>query len=132
MPEHKHTPGPWEIVGSHVYTNLGAKNRAGSQAADTDGWNVATIAPWACTNADGEDEDMAVTESMANACLVAAAPDLLEALSSAESWISGSPHGDNCFVSSHGEGDPGNRCNCGKDSVLEFVCSAIAKATGQA
>jgi hypothetical protein len=132
MPEHKHTPGPWEVVGAHVYTKLGAKNRAGSKASDTDGWNVATISPWACTNSDGEDEDMPVTEAMANAQLITAAPELLQALSSAESWISAAPHGDNCFVSRHGESDPGNRCNCGKSSVLELIGAAIAKATNQA
>lgn len=31
------------------------------------------------------------------------------------------PHGDNCFVSNHYEADPGNRCNCGKDSLLEWM-----------
>lgn len=31
------------------------------------------------------------------------------------------PHGDNCFVSNHCESDPGNRCNCGKDSLLEWM-----------
>ncbi|MCY1299991.1 hypothetical protein D9M71_67300 [compost metagenome] len=76
----KHTPGPWEVVGQHVYTKLGAVNAHGSKASESDGWNIATICPWACTNADDEDEDMPVTEVMANAALIAAAPDLLEAL----------------------------------------------------
>ncbi|MDP3273406.1 MAG: hypothetical protein U1D69_12820 [Polynucleobacter sp.] len=33
-------------------------------------------------------------------------------------WIEYAPHGDNCFVSDNYEGDPGNQCNCGKDSLL--------------
>jgi hypothetical protein len=58
--------------------------------------------------------------------------ELLEALHHAEAWIGSAPHGDNCFVSAHYEGDPGDRCNCGKDSALEAVQDAIAKATGSA
>lgn len=34
-------------------------------------------------------------------------------------WVEEAPHGDNCFVSHHYDGDPGNQCNCGKDSLLE-------------
>lgn len=37
------------------------------------------------------------------------------------------PHGDNCFVSDHYEGDPGNRCNCGKDLVLDWLDSDYAQ-----
>lgn len=43
---------------------------------------------------------------------------LLGLLKGAFDWIESAPHGDNCFVSDHYEGDPGNRCNCGKDSLL--------------
>jgi hypothetical protein len=46
-------------------------------------------------------------------------------------WISTAQHGDNCFVSDHYEGDPGNRCNCGKDSVLEFLESDAAPASAR-
>lgn len=46
---------------------------------------------------------------------------LVGKLAAASNWISTGPHGDNCFVSDHHEGDPGNRCNCGKDALHEFL-----------
>lgn len=83
----KHTPGPWEVIGAHIYTKRGAENRAGSRAHESDGWNIATVNPWACTNSDGEDEDMPVSEVMANADILATSPDLLEALEAAMAFI---------------------------------------------
>lgn len=56
--------------------------------------------------------------------------DLLGVLRGAEKWISLTGHGDNCFVSDHYEGDPGNRCNCGLDGLLSAIQAAIDKATG--
>lgn len=47
------------------------------------------------------------------------------ALSHAGAWIEAAPHGENCFVSSHYDGDPGSRCNCGKDSAQEAIESAM-------
>jgi hypothetical protein len=32
-----------------------------------------------------------------------------------------SAHGDNCYLSEHYDGDPGNRCNCGKESLVEHL-----------
>jgi hypothetical protein len=106
----KHTPGPW-----HKEYDYGA-------------YNIEAPAP-------GEPEKtflVACAVSDRDVSIILAAPELLEALHYAEAWISSAPHGDNCFVSDHYEGDPGDRCNCGKDSALEAVQDAIAKATGSA
>jgi hypothetical protein len=43
----------------------------------------------------------------------------------AADWINTAPHGDNCYVSDHYEGDPGDRCNCGKEAVLDALHAAI-------
>lgn len=48
------------------------------------------------------------------------------ALLHAQEWVSSAPHGDNCFVSDHYEGDPGDRCNCGKDSLLAHIDRAVS------
>lgn len=67
----KHTPGPWHVVnGVDVFTSLGAKNAEGIEEPINDGWHVADCAM----------EDLSYRESNANARLIAAAPDLLEAL----------------------------------------------------
>lgn len=41
------------------------------------------------------------------------------------SFVAHAPHGDNCFVSDHYEGDPGSRCNCGKDSAGSAAISGL-------
>lgn len=40
-------------------------------------------------------------------------------LAHSRAYIDATPHGDNCFVSSHYEGDPGDGCNCGKESLTD-------------
>lgn len=47
------------------------------------------------------------------------------ALQHALDWINHQKHGDNCFLSSHYPGDPGDRCNCGKDSVMQSIETAL-------
>lgn len=42
-------------------------------------------------------------------------------LAAAIDFIRAMPHGDNCFVSDHYEGDPGSKCNCSKDSLLDWL-----------
>ncbi len=51
--------------------------------------------------------------------------DAIYALRHAADWIGSAPHGDNCFVSAHYEGDPGDRCNCGKDSAEQAMHDAL-------
>lgn len=55
---------------------------------------------------------------------------LREALNHVDAYLDDVPHGDNCFVSNHYEGDPGNRCNCGKDAVCQNVDEALAHPLG--
>lgn len=116
----KHTPGPWyaDKIEDRAAYNIFTP---GSCSA------LLTIEPG---KFDGADPRASSVE--ADARLIAAAPALLEALHHAEAWIRTAPHGDNCFVSDHYEGDPGDRCNCGKDDALEAVQAAIAAATGGA
>lgn len=62
--------------------------------------------------------------------LCAQRDELLAGLKAAGKWIDSAQHGDNCFVSDHYEGDPGNGCNCGKDGFSQYIDDAIAKAEG--
>lgn len=62
----KHTPGPWQ----HSVKLSGSENHRGFRIWGADGWALADVQP--------ADEDG--TEGEANARLIAAAPDLLEAL----------------------------------------------------
>lgn len=62
--------------------------------------------------------------------LCAQRDELLAVLKAAGKWINSAQHGDNCFVSDHYEGDPGNRCNCGKDGFSQYIDAAIAKSEG--
>lgn len=54
--------------------------------------------------------------------------DLREALERAAEWIGNTPHGDNCYVSEHYEGDPGDRCNCGKESIEGYLNHVLTLA----
>lgn len=49
-----------------------------------------------------------------------------DALEAAREWIGHAPHGDNCYVSAHYPGDPGDRCNCGKDSIESYIDDVLA------
>lgn len=51
---------------------------------------------------------------------------MLVALERAAEWVDHSSHGDNCYVSDHYDGDPGNRCNCGKESLLSHIADLLS------
>lgn len=71
MSEFKGTPGPWVVTNTaDIFTGLGAKNSEGIEASRNDGWHVA----------DCDMGGLCLEEVASNAQLIAAAPELLEAL----------------------------------------------------
>lgn len=114
-----HTPGPWWADDSRYGTIYIEANAVIDKRLLQE---ICAVGP---TESGREQQE-------ANARLIAAAPDLLSAAEHAEAWIGDMPHGDNCYLSDHYDGDPGNQCNCGKEVVLSLLNDAIAKATGGA
>lgn len=92
-----HTPGPWEVIGGAVYT---ATEHIGTAA------RIASM--------DREELRTKPVERDANAHLIAAAPDLLEALKLSLAW----------FLAADCAATPGGR----KD--LATIRAALAKARG--
>lgn len=103
-----HTPGPWVVWG--VSSNDGesevVSNRDGSK----------TICWTADTYNEDEDEGEATDEDLSNARLIAAAPELLEALEAAKGTIE--------YLLSNDDNGPAYNC-------LELISSAISKAEGR-
>jgi len=72
------TPGPWEVLNTvDIFTRLGAPDAFGTNAPSNDGWHIA----------DCDMGGLQIDEVRANAHLIAAAPDLYEALDSAHKLI---------------------------------------------
>ena len=81
MSAFKGTPGPWELMnGCNVFSQLGADSGDGYKAPDNDGWLIATVEIGAVSDENGELVEMGRSCVAANARLITAAPDLLEAL----------------------------------------------------
>lgn len=95
----KHTLGPWQ----HSAKLSASENHRGFSIWDSNGWALADVQP---ADEDGK-------EGRANACLIAAAPDLLEALK-----LLVRPHGGTVATSADHE-------------LAIKARSAIAKAIGE-
>ena len=108
----KHTAGPWEVNKVSVFALINGVYHS-----------ICRVSAPTKYASDGTSE--------ANAKLIAAAPELLQALKHSIEWIQKAPHGENCYVSNHYEGDSGNQCHCSKESLENFLLAAIAKAEGE-
>lgn len=115
----KHTPGPWVFRnGCDIFSELGADSGDGCPAASNDGWHVATI-PDTETNIDGAGKtELGWNVKRANAHLIAAAPELLEALEVALNGL-------RWYVAEYTE--KANGCD---DEAIAKIEAAIARATG--
>jgi hypothetical protein len=94
MTEHKHTPGPWRVGYGFAETGV----------FSADGETLVANTHGSARNFSREEQ---IAEQDANACLIAAAPDMLAALEAALST----------GVLEHG-------------GIADIVRAAIAKATG--
>jgi hypothetical protein len=107
----KHTPGPWYVFNTaDIFTNLGAKNAEGIEASSRDGWMIA----------DCDMGGLCLAEVRANSSLIAAAPELLEALEAILPFIPNS---------SAAEG--GAARFSANVAAADKVRAAIAKARGE-
>lgn len=111
----KHTPGNWFITRSSLGVHKYVEARIG-------GGMVQEIA---CCGPTEQPE-----QSEANARLIAAAPDLLEALRFLLPHVAHA-HADNCGDSDSYNNAEVQTCGCGLDSAVESAHEAIAKATGE-
>lgn len=76
----KHTPGPWEINNlSSICSAVGADSGDGCEADQYDCWQIAECGV-GMTLVGGQMTSLGFDVVKANACLIAAAPDLLAAL----------------------------------------------------
>lgn len=111
MKEAKHTPGPWSI-GAEGTGNMDHPCTIPVQSLDSR--YVAEV--WA---------DVADKPAKANAALIAAAPELLEALKAARTNVAYAHQPENC-----GDHCRNNCRDCVLRNTLEEIDAAIAKAEG--
>lgn len=106
MSEQKHTPGPWRVDGLYL-------NQLGVWAGT--GAIVAKVEAGSHENADGTDTAMTNEEYDANAALIAAAPDMYEALDVVWEALQDYRHGSEGW----------------DEGLAERVHDALAKAEGR-
>lgn len=117
--EHKYTKGPWYFTPDE-FNGLGLNNAIGSirskdENEPNNGWYIATI-----ENKDTEEDE-------ANACLIAAAPELLEALQCTQALDM--PHGEGKDILEKAGFDYSNRFEFSATAFAnEKARAAIAKA----
>lgn len=122
MSTYKHTRGPWTVIdGVRVHADLGADSGDGAPADSTDGWCIADVSSVPDTSYLGTPTQLGYEVMRANARLIAAAPELLEALIEAvECGI--------VPVSSASDG--GASTFSAQVRCADKIRAAIAKATG--
>ena len=112
----KHTPGPWEILnGGDIFSQTGADSGNGCHCDANDGWQVAEVGFYS-SSVDGELVELDDEVRRSNMRLIAAAPDLLEAL---EAFIN---------YDAEKEGDV-SLTDC--QWIWDKAADAIAKAKGE-
>lgn len=81
MSEPMFTPGPWEVCNmTDVFSASGAARRDGLSADDNDGWAISDCSTGRSTSSAGGEYVLPLEEQKANARLIAAAPEMYEAL----------------------------------------------------
>lgn len=117
IPSARHTPGPWEARKSARGTHFKILHSARGKG---DGYNnrVAETCQW--SPASGPQTD--AIEAAANACLIATAPDMLEALLSIREVLTG--------IAEHKNADPDDQLAA--LIAMKLIDVTAAKATGAA
>lgn len=140
MSEFKGTPGPWEIMnGGDIFGPQGGDSGDGVKCDIDDGWQVAEVGIYAAF-VDGELVELGDGPREANKKLIAAAPELLEALRLVrEDIVVAGGHDSYCAYvldkqdwrrddAPQSERPP---CNCWQADALRKIDAAIAKALGE-